>query len=109
AELQGRCRAVTPILRDTLQRVSCLSVFTSHKGKNGIRQQECLRSNSRRFAGGALALLWRDVTKPRLSRLFAAIGRMERAPEVLRCIRDCRDWPSVVPAYLGLSGLELPA
>ncbi len=34
---------------------------------------------------------------------------MQRAPEVLRCIRDCPDWPSVVPAYLGLQGLELPA
>jgi FkbM family methyltransferase len=45
----------------------------------------------------------------RLSRLITAIGHVDRAPEVLRCIRDCRDWPSVVPAYLGLHQMEWPA
>jgi FkbM family methyltransferase len=44
----------------------------------------------------------------RLSRFFAAIAHLQRAPEVLRCIRDFPAWPSVVAAYLGLRELELP-
>jgi len=46
---------------------------------------------------------------PQLSRVFTAIKHVERAPEVLRCIQGCRDWPRVVPAYLGLRKMKLPA
>ncbi len=44
----------------------------------------------------------------RWSRFLTALRHINRAPEVLRCIRGCRDWSRIIPAYLGLRSMTLP-
>jgi FkbM family methyltransferase len=41
-------------------------------------------------------------------RAVIALRHLTRAPEVLRCVRTFADWPTLVPAYLGVRPLPLP-
>src|SRR5919106_4375067 len=41
-------------------------------------------------------------------RAVVALRHLNRAPEVLRCMRGFSAWPTVASAYLGLTSLPLP-
>lgn len=44
----------------------------------------------------------------RPGRILGMASRAGRFPEVLRCIRECKNWSQAIPGYLGLGGPPYP-